>query len=112
MSCTLHRTRSTFLVATAVSVAFALGSCGAFAAPPPPAPASAAGATDLPAYDALDADKDGIVTLPEVVVYSPSLAARIAHCDSNGDKRLSKKEYAACRPKPAAEPKAAAPARR
>jgi len=53
----------------------------------------------LPAYEQLDANKDGIVTLPEVEVYSPALASRIRHCDANADGKLTRAEYAACKPK-------------
>lgn len=54
---------------------------------------------ELPAYESLDANGDGIVTLPEIVVHSPPLAARIKHCDANGDETMSREEYAACKPK-------------
>ena len=62
------------------------------------APASTQSA-ELPSYESLDANGDGIVTLPEIVVHSPPLAARVKHCDANGDEKLSREEYAACKPK-------------
>lgn len=52
----------------------------------------------LPDYDALDQNKDGIVTLPEVVAVAPQWAERVRHCDANGDQQLSREEYAACKP--------------
>jgi hypothetical protein len=52
----------------------------------------------LPSYEALDTDNDGIVTLPEVVVYSKALAQRIGPCDVSGDQKLSRAEYASCKP--------------
>lgn len=60
-------------------------------------PTQTAATDDLPSYEQLDADHDGIVTLPEVVVHYPQFSKRIARCDSNGDKTLSREEYAACR---------------
>lgn len=51
---------------------------------------------NLPSYTALDKDKDGIVTLSEIDVYPPGVAARLHHCDSNKDKQLSRQEYAQC----------------
>lgn len=60
-------------------------------------PAQTAATDALPSWEQLDANHDGIVTLPEVVVHYPALAKRIARCDSNGDKTLSRQEYAACR---------------
>lgn len=75
--------------------AFALLTASAAALADPPAQTAAT--DDLPSYEQLDADHDGIVTLPEVVVHYPEFAKRIARCDSNGDKTLSREEYAACR---------------
>ena len=54
---------------------------------------------ELPPYESLDANGDGVVTLPEIVVHSPPLARRIKHCDANGDEKLSRAEYAGCKPK-------------
>lgn len=51
-----------------------------------------------PSYEALDSNQDGVVTLPEVVVKAPVLAARIRHCDLDHDSALSRAEYAACKP--------------
>lgn len=66
----------------------------------PAAPARTQSA-ELPPYESLDANGDGIVTLPEIVVRSPPLAARVKHCDANGDETMSREEYAACKPKAA-----------
>ncbi|MGE8232045.1 MAG: hypothetical protein ACN6OR_01585 [Stenotrophomonas sp.] len=52
--------------------------------------------TTLPSYTELDKDKDGIVTLSEIDVYPPGVAARLQHCDSNKDHKLSQREYAQC----------------
>ena len=70
------------------------------AAPENPA-ASASG--ELPPYESLDANGDGVVTLPEIVVRSPPLARRVKHCDANGDDTMSREEYAACKPKAVAD---------
>lgn len=51
-----------------------------------------------PSYDSLDSNKDGVVTLPEVVVKAPDLAARIRHCDLDHNSALSRAEYAVCKP--------------
>lgn len=63
-----------------------------------------ADADTLPPYDRLDVDHDGIVTLPEIVVTAPAMAERIRHCDTDHDEKISRDEYAACKPraKPAA----------
>ena len=58
--------------------------------------AAAPADTTLPSYTALDKDKDGIVTLSEIDVYPPGIAARLHHCDSNKDKQVSQQEYAQC----------------
>lgn len=50
----------------------------------------------LPAFEALDKDKDGIVTLPEVNVYPDAIAARLRKCDADKDMRISRDEYAKC----------------
>lgn len=81
-----------------VLLALALSSIAAQGAPPASAGAGPPSDT-VPAYEELDANKDGIVTLPEVVVHNPALARRIAHCDSDNNKVLSRKELAACHPK-------------
>ena len=52
--------------------------------------------TPLPSFTQLDKDKDGIVTLSEIDVYPPGVAARLHHCDSNKDKQVSRQEYAQC----------------
>jgi hypothetical protein len=51
-----------------------------------------------PSYESLDTNKDGVVTLPEVVVKAPDLAPRIRHCDLDHNSTLSRAEYAACKP--------------
>lgn len=93
------------LVAT---LALALCAGTALAAPPAPgaaatrpAPAAARNAK-LPAYGTLDTNRDGIVTLPEVDVYSRPLAASVRHCDADHNDKLSRDEYAACKPHDAA----------
>lgn len=68
------------------------------------APATAAHpAAALPKYESLDANGDGVVTLPEVVVKAPEWANRIRHCDTDKDQALSRGEYAACKPLPPAK---------
>ncbi len=62
----------------------------AAAAPTAKAPAS------LPAFETLDKDKDGIVTLHEVNVYPDAIAARLRKCDADKDMRISRDEYAKC----------------
>ena len=52
--------------------------------------------TPLPSFTQLDKDKDGIVTLSEIDVYPPGVAARLHHCDTNKDHKLSQQEYAQC----------------
>ncbi|QQP95485.1 hypothetical protein [Lysobacter enzymogenes] len=84
------------LAVFAAVAAFALSVLPAFAAPPKPAPQPAA----LPSYESLDSNGDGVVTLPEVTVRAPELAKRIVHCDADRDRRLSREEYAACKPAP------------
>lgn len=65
-----------------------------------PAQAAVAKAAEAakPSYESLDANKDGVVTLPEVVVKAPDLASRIRHCDLDHNSALSRAEYAACKP--------------
>lgn len=58
--------------------------------------AAAPADTTLPSYTELDKDKDGIVTLSEIDVYPPGVAARLHHCDSNKDKQVTRQEYAQC----------------
>lgn len=57
--------------------------------------------TGLPTYEELDENGDDVLALPEMVVKAPHIAARIRHCDTNGDDRITREEYAACKPKPA-----------
>ncbi|SDY82322.1 hypothetical protein SAMN04487939_106266 [Lysobacter sp. yr284] len=87
------------IAVVAAVAAFALSCLPVWAAAPKPAPPSAA--TALPSYESLDGNGDGVVTLPEVTVRAPELAKRIVHCDGDRDRRLSRKEYAACKPAPA-----------
>lgn len=62
----------------------------AAAAPTAKAPAP------LPAFETLDKDKDGIVTLHEVDVYPDAIAARLRKCDADKDLKISRDEYARC----------------
>ena len=78
--------RSAQMILTAVLLA------GGYSLALAAAPAEAA----LPSYTALDKDKDGIVTLSEIDVYPPGVAARLHHCDTNKDHKLSQQEYAQC----------------
>jgi len=64
------------------------GACLAQAAPPAD--------TALPSYTQLDKDKDGIVTMAEMDVYPPGVAARLHHCDTDKNHQLSQPEYAQC----------------
>lgn len=50
----------------------------------------------LPTYEQLDKDKDGIVTMSEVDVYPPGVAARLHRCNTDKDQQLSREEYARC----------------
>lgn len=88
-------TRSSCLLVCAA----ALSACAAAQAAAPTDPDAE---SPLPAYDTLDADHDGVVTLPEITVHAPHLARRLATCDRNGDRRLTRQEYARCGPVPAA----------
>lgn len=56
----------------------------------------AAPMSPLPAFNELDKDKDGIVTLHEVDVYPDALAARLRKCDADKDQKISRDEYAKC----------------
>lgn len=82
------------LACTAVLAACAAAQAATPATPEPDSP--------LPAYDTLDADHDGLVTLPEITVHAPHLTRRLAACDRNGDRRLTHEEYARCASVPAA----------
>ena len=72
----------------------------AFASPPQSKPT-------LPSFDEIDKDKDGIVTLPEIMVYPDNIATILKSCDANHDSKLTRDEYASCKavtdqaPKPA-----------
>ena len=89
---------STVFPRAAALLVLALTALAASAADPPAVPPDAKA---LPLYETLDANRDGIVTLPEIVVHAPSLAARIRHCDVDRDEKLTREEYAACKPKDA-----------
>ncbi|HEL3813312.1 TPA: hypothetical protein UMY79_000133 [Stenotrophomonas maltophilia] len=51
----------------------------------------------LPAYESLDKDKDGIVTLAEVDAVAPDWAERLHTCDTDRDQKLSRGEYDVCK---------------
>ena len=79
-------------------LALAVAAGGVQAANPP---VHAVDADTLPPYDKLDVDQDGVVTLPEIVVTAPAMAERIRHCDTDRDEKISRDEYAACKPRAA-----------
>ncbi len=83
------RTCTQLIVLLAIGASTALaGSTWAASRPSP--------STPLPQYDEVDKDKDGIVTLAEIEVYPPAIAARLRNCDTNKDSKLSREEYAHC----------------
>ncbi|HIE1101885.1 MULTISPECIES: hypothetical protein [Stenotrophomonas] len=51
----------------------------------------------IPAYESLDKDKDGIVTLAEVDAVAPEWAKRLKACDTDRDQKLSRGEYDVCK---------------
>lgn len=51
----------------------------------------------IPAYESLDKDKDGIVTLAEVDAVAPDWAERLHACDTDRDQKLSRGEYDVCK---------------
>jgi hypothetical protein len=51
----------------------------------------------IPAYAALDKDKDGVVTLAEVDAVAPDWAGRLHACDTDRDQKLSRGEYDVCK---------------
>lgn len=51
----------------------------------------------IPAYESLDKDKDGIVTLAEVDAVAPDWAERMHACDTDHDKTLTRGEYDVCK---------------
>lgn len=61
-----------------------------------PAAAAAAG-KDLPTFEKLDANHDGVVTLPEIEVYPDEVVAHMKHCDANKDEKLTRAEYEGCK---------------
>ncbi|WP_305805199.1 hypothetical protein [Stenotrophomonas sp. YIM B06876] len=84
---------STHHVAAACSAAFlAVVMQTAIAAPPD----TVLYRVPLPAYNEMDKDKNGVVTLPEIDVYPPEIAARLRQCDTNKDLKLSREEYDRC----------------
>jgi len=73
------------------SLILSLGFVGmAFASPPQSKPA-------LPSFDEIDKDKDGIVTLPEIMVYPDNVAKILKSCDADHDSKLTRDEYASCK---------------
>ena len=51
---------------------------------------------DLPSFETLDADHNGIITLPEITVHPPAMAAHLKRCDTNHDQQLTHDEYDTC----------------
>ncbi|MCE3001623.1 MAG: hypothetical protein LW860_02815 [Xanthomonadaceae bacterium] len=102
--------RKTAIRTFAATLLLALGAGAASAAAPVAAPAPAqppaARPEPLPSYEALDANRDGIVTLPEIDVYSRPLAREVQHCDHDNDRTMTREEHAACErhPMPAHHP--------
>lgn len=80
----------TLLSALCLQIAIAAGAYAADPAKPPPE------SRDLPTYEALDANADGVVTLPEIVVVGHPMSDRIKQCDADHDDKLTREEYAAC----------------
>lgn len=78
------------------ALAAALLACAALAASAAETPQTEGGGTDLPSYEALDTDRNGTVTLPEIVVHGPELTRRLKACDADHDEKLTRAEYAAC----------------
>ena len=73
------------------SLILSLGFAGmAFASPPQSKPT-------LPSFDEIDKDKDGIVTLPEIMVYPDNVAKILKSCDADHDSKLTRDEYASCK---------------
>jgi len=64
----------------------------AFASPPLPQKTAA-----LPTFDEMDKDKDGIVTLTEIMVYPDPVAKVVKSCDGDHDEKLTREEYASCK---------------
>ncbi len=54
-------------------------------------------AATLPTFDEMDKDMDGIVTLPEIMVYPDPVATVVKSCDANHDSKLTREEYASCK---------------
>ena len=49
-------------------------------------------------FDLIDANKNGVLTMPEIEVYGgKALAQRLKKCDSNKDSVISREELAACK---------------
>ncbi|HXO99115.1 MAG TPA: hypothetical protein VN813_01370 [Luteibacter sp.] len=72
------------------AIILSLGIAGpALAAPPQKAAA-------LPSFEEMDKDNDGIVTLPEIMVYPDPIASIVKSCDADNDSKLTRAEYASC----------------
>lgn len=74
-----------------LAVVLSLGVSGAALASPP----QKTGA--LPSFDEMDKDKDGIVTLSEIMVYPDPIATIVKSCDADHDSKLTRDEYASCK---------------
>jgi len=74
-----------------LALALALAFAGAAHASPPQSKPT------LPSFDEIDKDKDGIVTLPEIMVYPDNVAKILKSCDADHDSKLTRDEYASCK---------------
>lgn len=74
-----------------LTAVLSLGAASAAMATPP----QTSGA--LPSFDEIDKDKDGIVTLPEIMVYPDPVATILKSCDADKDSKLTREEYASCK---------------
>lgn len=52
--------------------------------------------TSLPAFEEIDRDGNGVVTMPEVDVYPDEIAARLRKCDLDRDMQVTPQEYVQC----------------
>jgi hypothetical protein len=71
-------------------VILSLGMASAFASPQQKT-------ATLPSFDEMDKDKDGIVTLQEIMVYPDPVATAVKSCDANHDSKVTRDEYASCK---------------